>query len=113
MAEGRRRSPYRLTTPLACALVATLVAVLAQGPVALDGVGLDLLVKARSLAFPPGDDPAASPVAVIAVDAHSLESDALAPYPRPLMGPFWAETIDAVIGAGARAIGFDMIFSYN
>ena len=104
---------YRVTTPVACALVTGLIAIAARGPVPGDGLVLDLLVAARSVAFGVADDPASSPVAVIAIDAASLDSEALAPYPRTLMGPVWARTIDAVMGAGARAVGFDLIFSYH
>jgi class 3 adenylate cyclase/CHASE2 domain-containing sensor protein len=109
----RRWPRYRVATTLACALVASVAAVLAGGPVAGDGLVLDVLVLARSIGFPAADDPASSPVVVIAVDGASLDSKALSDYPRTLMGPFWAQTINAVMAAGARGIGFDLIFSYN
>ena len=79
----------------------------------LDGPLLDLLVGARRIALPSVDRPEESPVAVIALDRRSLEDPELAPYPRVLMGPFWAAMMDGVFRAGARAVGFDLLFTYN
>jgi adenylate cyclase len=53
------------------------------------------------------------PVAVIAVDRSSLESEELAGTPRVLFGPFWAKLIDGLVKADAKAIGFDIIFNYS
>jgi adenylate cyclase len=89
------------------------LAVLAAGPVAGDGLLLDLLVAARS-ALPPGEEPPErSPVAVIALDEGSLYRSELSAYPRVFLAPVWASVIDGVLGAGGRAIGFDVLFSYS
>ena len=53
------------------------------------------------------------PVAVIALDRGSLASPELAATPRVLFGPFWAKLIDGLAESGAKAIGFDIIFSYS
>jgi len=53
------------------------------------------------------------PVAVIAVDRSSLDSEELAGTPRVLFGPFWAKLIDGLVKADAKAIGFDIIFNYS
>jgi class 3 adenylate cyclase/CHASE2 domain-containing sensor protein len=53
------------------------------------------------------------PVAVIAIDRSSLDSDELAATPRVFFGPFWAKLIDGLFDSGAKAIGFDVIFSYS
>ena len=96
-----------------CALAAVFVAVVIRPPLGPDGLLLDLLVGARQIVFPFDDRPEESPVAVIAVDRRSLEAPELAPYPRVLMGPFWAEVMNGVFQAGARAVGFDFLFAYN
>ncbi len=53
------------------------------------------------------------PVAVIALDRGSLASPELAATPRVLFGPIWAKLIDGLAESGAKAIGFDIIFSYS
>jgi adenylate cyclase len=53
------------------------------------------------------------PVAVIAVDSESLDSQELAATPRVLLGPFWAKLIAGLAKGGVKAIGFDIIFSYS
>jgi len=52
------------------------------------------------------------PVAVIAVDSESLDSQELVATPRVLFGPFWAKLIAGLAKGGVKAIGFDLIFSY-
>jgi class 3 adenylate cyclase len=94
-------------------LAAVVVAVLVGGRLPPDGLLLDLLVKAREVTFPVADRPEQSPVAVVALDARSLEAPELARYPRVLMGPIWAALMDDVFEAGARAVGFDLLFSYS
>jgi len=107
----RRR--YREFTCTLCALAAVVVAVLVGGHLLSDGLLLDLLVKAREVAFRFEDRPEQSPVAVVALDRRSLEAPELARYPRALMGPIWAAVMDDVFEAGARAVGFDLLFSYS
>jgi adenylate cyclase len=53
------------------------------------------------------------PVAVVAIDPESLDSEELATTPRVFFGPFWAKLIDALSDSGVRAIGFDIIFSFS
>jgi len=53
------------------------------------------------------------PVAVIALDRDSLASDELAAMPRVFLSPVWAKVLNGLTGADARAIGFDIIFSYS
>lgn len=88
-------------------------AVLAQGPVIADGPLLDLLVAGRAAGFASGDAPEASPVTVVALDQRSLLGPELAAYPRAFLGPVLAEVLDGVAAAGARVVGFDMIFAYS
>src|SRR6185503_1691204 len=54
-----------------------------------------------------------SPVVVVALDKRSLESEELSELPRVLMVQVWAALLDALEPAGARAVGFDLIFAYS
>ena len=56
--------------------------------------------------------PGTPPVAVVALDPRSLNSEALAGTPRALMTPVWADLIEGLAAARPRAIGFDMIFNF-
>jgi adenylate cyclase len=91
--------------------MAGVVAFLTGPPTASDGLLLDLLVKVRSIAF--SERSAQSPVVVVALDARSLDSPELGPYPRVLLSPIWAKLLPSILNAGARVVGFDLIFSYD
>ncbi|MBV9827311.1 MAG: CHASE2 domain-containing protein, partial [Alphaproteobacteria bacterium] len=96
-------------------LIALGVAAAATSLAAGDAMGLlDGLLYDASLAASdrrPGDRDA--PVAVIALDAESLAADELAELPRVFLSPVWAKIVNALTDAEARAIGFDIIFSYS
>lgn len=81
-------------------------------PLGLDGPLLDVLIRARA-AVGGASTPEPHPVAVIALDERSLESGELAQYPRALLAPVWAKLIEALAAADARAIGFDLLFTYT
>lgn len=55
---------------------------------------------------------AQSPVVVIAIDRDSLSSAKLAPVPRVLLGPYFAQLLDGLFRADTKAVGFDVIFAY-
>jgi CHASE2 domain-containing sensor protein len=59
----------------------------------------------------PGTD--GEPVAVVALDHDSLRADELAPLPRAFLGPIWARLLNGLIDAGAKVVGFDIIFEYS
>jgi adenylate cyclase len=84
----------------------------AAPPISFDGASLDLVVKARSIVFPTHER-VQSPVAIVALDARSLDSPELDPYPRMLLSPVWAKLLPAILKAGARVVGFDLIFAYD
>src|SRR5439155_26739510 len=104
---------YREITVVACALLGAAAALLARGPVPVDGALFDLLVAARAAVLPAHEAPRASPVAVVALDERSLDDRLLRPYPRVLLAPVWAELLDTLGRAGARGVGFDIIFAYS
>ena len=113
-ARARRphRAWFRALTCLVCAITASIVTFLATPPVSSDGPLFDAMVKARSVAFPTRG-PVESPIAVIALDARSLDSPELSPYPRVLLSPIWARVLTSVFKAGALTVGFDLLFSYD
>jgi class 3 adenylate cyclase/CHASE2 domain-containing sensor protein len=82
-------------------------------PTVVDGPLLEWLIRARALLAPGGGTSNDSPVAIIAVDQRSLAAPELARYPRTLWSPVWAAVLDAVLGAGARTTGFDLLFAYS
>jgi len=88
-----------------------LVASLASGTTInwVDGLFYDLSLATHGVRPGTGGEP----VAVIAMDRGSLDSEELAATPRVLFGPFWAKLIDGLAEAQVKAIGFDIIFSYS
>ncbi len=108
---GRRR--YREITCVLYALAAALAAVLVGGRIRADGPLLDLLIKAREIVSAGDDRSEPSPVAVIALDKRSLDEPEIAAYPRTFLAPVWGPLLDTVFEAGARAVGFDLLFSYS
>ena len=107
------RYRYRKVTCALCALAAMLATAFVRGPLGADGPLLDLLIWARATAFSSDVTPETSPVAVIAIDARSLFESELAPYPRTFLAPVWATVMEGVFAAGARAVGFDLLFAYT
>jgi adenylate cyclase len=97
-------------TMMAAAAMAV-VASLASGTTMnwVDGLFFDLSLTTHGVR--PGT--AGEPVAVIAMDRSSLDSEELAATPRVLFGPFWAKLIDGLAEGQVKAIGFDIIFSYS
>ena len=95
---------------MAAAAVA-LVASLASGTTMnwADGMFYDLSLATHGVRPGTGGEP----VAVVAMDRASLDSEELAATPRVLFGPFWAKLIDGLAEAQVKAIGFDIIFSYS
>jgi adenylate cyclase len=107
------RRHYRVLTCTVSAMLAVIIAAIGQSPISLDGPLLDRLIEARAAAFPATEVPEQSPVAVIALDKRSLEEPELAVFPRVFFAPVWATILEGVFGAGARAVGFDLVFVYS
>jgi len=103
---------YRQVAALACGLVAALTIWTSNGEIELiDGFVYDIAVTLRGTLDRRAEPP--QPVAIIAVDARSLDSEELATTPRVFMAPQWAGMLDAVFDAGAKAVAFDVIFAYS
>lgn len=54
----------------------------------------------------------AGPVAVVAIDRESLVSPRFESVPRVFLGPHFAELLDGLFRADAKAVGFDVVFAY-
>jgi adenylate cyclase len=91
------------------ALFALAGLVAGEGMGLLDGVFYDMSLAVND--HRPGA--AEEAVTVIALDRDSLDSPELAALPRVFFSPAWAKLVDALDEARARAIGFDIIFSYS
>jgi len=104
----RRR--YREIVILAALVAAATLAGVTGGRVELvDGFLYDIAIAIAP--FRPA--PAPSNVVIIAIDERSLASDTLASTPRVFFGPYYAELLDGLFQGGAKAVGFDIIFSYT
>ncbi|WP_299813824.1 adenylate/guanylate cyclase domain-containing protein [uncultured Roseibium sp.] len=77
-----------------------------------EGWVTDRLFQIRAM-LTPGQEDAPVPVVVIGLDQIALASERLAPIPRVLMTPVMAEAGQAVLDAGARALGYDFVFAYS
>lgn len=77
-----------------------------------EGWVTDQLFQVRAILRGP-QEAAASPVAVIGLDQTSLDSERLSSLPRVLMTPVLAEAGQAILDAGAVALGFDFVFAYS
>jgi CHASE2 domain-containing sensor protein len=96
-------------TALVCAGLAAAFAYAAEPPVWLEGLLFDAAVAASASAR----DDAAPAVALVAIDARSLDSPELAKYPRAMFSPIWAQTIAGLQKAGAKAISFDLVLAFS
>jgi len=77
-----------------------------------EGWVTDRLFQVRSM-IKGVDETAPAPVLVVGLDQTSLDSDRLAPIPRVLMAPLLAEAGQALLDAGALAVGYDFVFAYS
>ncbi len=103
---------YRQVVAFVCGLAAALTIWSTAGEIELiDGFVYDVAVTLRS-ALDRRTEPA-SPVAIIAVDSRSLDSEELTTTPRVFMAPQWSAMLDAVFDGGAKAVAFDIIFAYS
>lgn len=112
MARARKWRHIAATAVL-CATTAAVGGYFLGSPAWLAGLLFDTAVSASAAKRQGADGGREPQVAIIAIDAESLDSPELAPYPRALFGPVWALMIPALRDAGARTIAFDAVFSYS
>jgi adenylate cyclase len=113
LAHSRRlrhviRRWYRSLTMAAAVALAFVVGVTtgAQTPF-LDGILFDLA------SFLTARQGGAEPVALIALDPDSLAFEKFKALPRAFFGPWLGDMTGALFASGARAVGFDLLFSYS
>lgn len=93
-----------------CALLAGLAAPSLDNRI-VDGALADLGAAIRHRLLPAS--PATTATMVLAMDAGSLASTELRGTPRLMFGPIWAQTLDSLFAAGARAVVFDIVFAIS
>jgi adenylate cyclase len=74
------------------------------------GWSIDALTALRWEVFGMRHDPAAAPVAVIAIDEETYETPPFKGSPTLAWTTEIGRVLDAVIGGGARVVGFDIVF---
>lgn len=79
----------------------------------LNGWHQDRAVQVSAILNGNGDSVTDQPVVVIAMDRKSMDSALLQDVPRVLMQPFFAETIDAAITAGAKSVAVDFLLGFS
>lgn len=100
-----------VTTIAGCAAATAFAVIVSGGVTPLDGRLYDSALSIKRGLMTADEDPGR--VAVIGLDARSLASEALAPYPRAFLGPVWGELIEALRQADAEVVAFDMLFIYS
>jgi adenylate cyclase/guanylate cyclase len=98
-----RSAPLLVTALLLAALFAAPV------PDRIDGLSIDSLFALRHWVFGLRHAPEASPAVVVAIDEESYRTEPFNGLPVVLWTPQLARVLDAVRGAGAKEIGFDLI----
>ena len=75
------------------------------------GWSIDFLTAARFELFGPRRNPAAAPVAVIAIDEETYETPPFKGSPTPTWTTEISRVLTAVLDGGAKVAGFDIVFS--
>lgn len=108
----RFRKNYRSIVALGCAAATVTASLATDGRLGADGLIFDLsLAGHHALGIDRG--PRGDHVAIVAIDERTLDADEFRSLPRVFLGPKFAGMLDAVFTAGARAVGFDIIFAYD
>jgi adenylate cyclase len=105
MGSVRRDAAAIILVALACGLVTALPPFNF-----IHGWSIDALTALRWQAFGARHDPAAAPVAVIAIDEETLETPPFKGSPIPTWTTEVGRVLNAVIDGGATVVGFDIVF---
>jgi serine phosphatase RsbU (regulator of sigma subunit)/CHASE2 domain-containing sensor protein len=104
--------PVRLRAAAAGVLIALSAGLLAASP-ALDGLrgfSIDLLTMLRWRAFGDAHLPASSPAVVLALDEETFRTPPFEGSPSVTWTPEIGRVLTAIIDAGAKVVGFDIVF---
>ncbi len=104
--------PPRLRAAAAGALIALAAGLVAASPAfdGLRGLTIDVLTMLRWRAFGDLHAPAASPAVVVALDEETFRTPPFAGSPSVAWTPEIARVLNAIIGGGAKVVGFDVVF---
>ena len=72
--------------------------------------GIDFLIPARHALFGPLFPPEQSDVVLVAIDEQTYQTPPFAETPKVAWTPHLGRLLDGLVTAGARAVGFDVIF---
>ncbi|PWR17961.1 adenylate/guanylate cyclase domain-containing protein [Zavarzinia compransoris] len=93
------------------ALILLLTACTLTGPFQfLARAGIDFLIPARHALFGPLFPPERSDVVLVAIDEQTYHTPPFAETPKVAWTPQLARLLDGLVGAGATAVGFDVIY---
>lgn len=76
----------------------------------LGGLSIDVLFWLRHQAFGPRHPPATSPTVVVAIDEETYRTEPFRSLPKVLWTKQLAAVVDATLAAGAKVVGFDVIY---
>ena len=76
----------------------------------LAGLGIDALVWLRHQVYGPAGSPGAAPVAVIAIDEETFRRAPFRHAPKVMWTKQLAKVLHATLAAGAKVVGFDLIY---
>ena len=76
----------------------------------LDGLSIDVLFWLRHQVFGPRHSPASSPTVVVAIDEETYRTEPFRSLPKVLWTKQLAAVVDATLAAGAKVVGFDVIY---
>ncbi len=104
--------PVRRRAAAVGTLIALCAGLLAASPGfdALRGWSIDLLTMLRWRTFGDVHAPASSPAVVVALDEDTFRTPPFAGSPSVTWTPEIARVLTAIIGGGAKVIGFDIVF---
>lgn len=109
--KSRKRRTWvrRLSLALANGVV---LGAIAAGPWAdgLHRLGIDFLLPVRHALYGPLYPPAESPTVVVSIDEETYRTPPFSETPRVAWTPMLAKVVGAIDDAGARVIGFDLIY---
>lgn len=76
----------------------------------LGGLSIDVLFWLRHQVFGPRHSPASSPTVVVAIDEETYRTEPFRSLPKVLWTKQLAAVVDATLAAGAKVVGFDVIY---
>ena len=76
----------------------------------LGGLSIDVLFWLRHQVFGPRHLPASSPTVVVAIDEETYRTEPFRSLPKVLWTKHLAAVVDATLAAGAKVVGFDVIY---